>query len=111
MAGVSLTIARDSDGKAVGFSLVRSVADESELLLIGVLPEQRRRGIGNQLLDAFLAAAKAHGARRVHLEVRDGNPAVQLYGAAQFVQVGKRRNYYHSRSGGSFDALTLARPV
>ena len=109
MAGVSLTIARDrGNGHATGFSLVRSVADESELLLIAVLPSHHRQGVGGQLLGHFLDRARKAGLGRVHLEVRDGNPAVELYRAAGFVQVGRRRNYYHTPGGESFDALTLA---
>ena len=47
MAGVSLVLARDADrGEAIGFSLFRTVADEAELLLIAVAPEQQKRGVG-----------------------------------------------------------------
>ena len=47
MAGVSLMLTRDGDGGApVGFSLFRNVMDESELLLLAVAPDHRRRGIG-----------------------------------------------------------------
>jgi ribosomal-protein-alanine N-acetyltransferase len=68
MAGVSLTLARDEEsGSAVGFSLCRHVADESELLLLAVSPEHRRRGIGRGLLHDFLDRARADGAGRVHL--------------------------------------------
>ena len=110
MSGVSLTIARDREsGKVSGFSLVRSVADESELLLIAVLPAQHRHGVGTQLLNHFLDRARETGIGRVHLEVREGNPAVQMYHAAGFVQVGRRRNYYQAPNGDRFDALTLAR--
>lgn len=106
MAGVTLTIA--AEGRmAVGFSLVRRVADEAELLLLAVEPTQQRRGIGQALLDDFIASALAHGAHRLHLEVRDGNPAVELYRAAGFVPAGRRRNYYHGPDGKSFDAVNL----
>lgn len=55
MHGVSLVLARDAnDRKTVGFSLVRTVADESELLLIAVLPQRHREGIGARLLDHFM---------------------------------------------------------
>lgn len=109
MAGVSLMLARDGEsGTAIGFSLSRSVADESELLLIAVCPEQHRRGVGRLLLDHFLGAARADGLSRVHLEVRDGNPAVAMYLDAGFSPVGRRRNYYHASGGRRFDAITLA---
>lgn len=112
MAGVSLMLARDADcGETVGFSLSRSVADEAELLLIAVLPRHHRHGIGTRLLDHFIDQARVERASRVHLEVRDGNPAVAMYRARGFVPVGRRRNYYHGSDGRRYDALTLARPL
>lgn len=108
MAGVSLMLARDGSGEVFGFSLCRTVVDESELLLIAVLPENHRRGIGRMLLDDFLDRARDEGMSRVHLEVRDGNPAVAMYRDAGFSPVGRRRNYYHASNGERFDAITLA---
>jgi ribosomal-protein-alanine N-acetyltransferase len=108
MAGVALTLARDADGDAIGFSLVRTVADESELLLIAVLPDHHRRGVGRNLMEDFFDRARSDGVRRVHLEVRDGNPAVAMYRSAGFETVGRRRNYYHGSNGDRYDAITLA---
>ncbi|MCL6740911.1 ribosomal protein S18-alanine N-acetyltransferase [Sphingomonas sp. RB56-2] len=107
MHGVSLTLA-EQGGQVAGFSLVRAVADEAELLLLAVDPSEQRRGIGQALLDDFIATALAGGAHRLHLEVRDGNPAVELYCTSGFSQVGRRRNYYHGPDGQSHDAVTLA---
>ena len=109
MAGVSLILAREPDSSdAIGFSLFRTVADESELLLIAVMPNHHRRGIGSMLLEDFLDRARNDGVSRVHLEVRDGNSAVSLYREAGFSPVGRRRNYYHAPDGRRFDAVTLA---
>jgi ribosomal-protein-alanine N-acetyltransferase len=108
MAGVSLNLAVDRESSAIlGFSLVRTVADESELLLVAVLPRVQRRGVGGALLDHFIERAREDSVRRVHLEVRDGNPAIDMYLAAGFSPVGRRRNYYHAPSGKRFDAITL----
>jgi len=109
MAGVSLVLARAADsGDAIGFSLFRTVSDESELLLIAVTPTRHRRGVGRMLLDDFLQQARNDGVTRVHLEVRDGNSAVSLYRHAGFCPVGRRRNYYHASDGRRFDAVTLS---
>jgi ribosomal-protein-alanine N-acetyltransferase len=110
MAGVSLMLARlgGAAGDAAGFSLVRSVADEAELLLLAVAPAHRRRGIGRRLLEDFIERARGNGLARVHLEVRDGNPAIEMYRAAGFSPIGRRRNYYHARDGQQFDALTFS---
>jgi [ribosomal protein S18]-alanine N-acetyltransferase len=108
MAGVSLMLAREGSDDAIGFSLFRTVTDESELLLIAVTPGHHRRGVGRMLLDDFLDQARDEGVGRVHLEVRDGNPAVAMYRKAGFSPVGRRRNYYHASSGKRYDAITLA---
>lgn len=110
MHGVMLTIARDERSGAVcGFSLARTVADEAELLLIGVAPPWRRAGVGRALLDRFIEQAERGGATRLHLEVRDGNDAISLYRSCTFEIAGRRRNYYRGEDGQQFDALTLVR--
>lgn len=112
MTGVALRLARDAaSGSAAGFSLSRSVAGEAELLLLAVLPARHREGIGARLLDDFMDQAASDGATRVHLEVRDGNPAIAMYRAAGFSEVGRRRNYYHGSDGLRYDALTYARQL
>ena len=109
MARVSLMLAREGPQKGItGFSLFRIVADECELLLLAVLADHQRRGIGRQLLADFVERARNDGVTRVHLEVRDGNPAVEMYRNAGFSPVGRRRNYYHAANGKRFDAITLA---
>ena len=112
MHGVSLMVARsDGSDDIAGFSLYRTVSDEAELLLLAVSPDHRRRGIGTMLLDHFMDAARDYGAGRVHLEVREGNPALGMYRAAGFTLAGRRRKYYRGSDGTQFDALTLARKI
>jgi ribosomal-protein-alanine N-acetyltransferase len=111
MPGVRLVIARLDSGQAAGFSLHRTIADEAELLLLAVAPECRRQGIGRMLLNEFMEHAANSGLGRVHLEVREGNPAVIMYRSVGFSVAGRRRKYYRGRFGGEFDALTLSRNV
>lgn len=110
MPGVWMTLG-SLDGSAAGFTIARVVADEAELLLLGVRAGARRRGVGGALLGHFCDAARARGARRVHLEMRHGNAAAAMYSAAGFEQVGRRRNYYRGSDGQSFDAVTLSRII
>lgn len=112
MSGIRLTLARVSAGSAVvGFALARTVADESELLLIAVDPGHHRQGIGAQLLERFIADAALDNAAHVHLEVRDGNEAIGLYRRAGFEPVGRRKGYYKGSDGQRYDALTFARQI
>lgn len=107
LPGVWMVLARDR-GIPAGFALSRIILDEAELLLLGVRPAFRRRGIGSALLAHIVSQAAARGARRLHLEVRDGNPALNLYRSCGFDQIGCRPNYYRGTDGKLFDALSLA---
>lgn len=108
MPGVWLSLARSGDN-VVGFALGRIVLKEAELLLLAVRQDGQRKGVGQMLLDRFILVATSRGADRLHLEVRDGNPAMNLYLNAGFAEVGRRKNYYTGSDGQIYDALTLTR--
>lgn len=108
LSGVMLMLARDEDGEVHGFSLLRTVADEAELLLLAVAPQAQRRGVGGSLLDHFIGHGRCNGIRRLHLEVRDGNSAVAMYQAFGFKAEGRRAKYYSGQDGSQHDALTMA---
>lgn len=99
------------DGRTVGFTLARVIADEAELLLIAVSPHEHGEGIGAALLDKVFETAASLGATRIHLEVREGNKALELYQRSGFLPIGRRKAYYRGKFGQCFDALTLSRPV
>lgn len=107
LSGVFLTIARDDLGAVRGFALQRTIAGESELLLLAVHRSAQRCGIGGRLLDHFVATSQAGGIARLHLEVRDGNPATSMYEGFGFVAEGRRSNYYRGSDGRLFDAVTM----
>jgi ribosomal-protein-alanine N-acetyltransferase len=95
------------DGPPVGFALARAVADEAELLSLGVVPEARRREVGHALLQALTAWAAGAGLCRIHLEVAEDNRAARLlYRQHGFETVGRRAGYYAGR-----DALLLRREL
>lgn len=110
MPGVRLTLAMVDD-VAAGFAMTRSVADEAELLLLGVAPDFRRRGVGTALLRSVEADCIANGIATLHLEVRASNTAVRLYVGHGFVKVGERRAYYRSKTGQAHDAHTYSRKL
>ena len=108
LSGVRLILARDKAKAVCGFSLLRTVADEAELLLLAVSKSAQRRGVGGALLDHFINLGRQGGLSRLHLEVRDGNSAVAMYQAFGFQEEGRRRKYYTGRDGSQHDALTMA---
>lgn len=108
--GVWLTIA-ELNGRTVGFALTRGVLDEAELLLLAVMPEARRRGVGAALLRAVMADCATRKISRIHLEVRAGNDAIKLYTSSGFSKIGERRDYYRGVDGRTYSALTLHRKI
>ena len=96
---------------AAGFALTRAAPGEEELLLIGVLPEFRRRGLGEKLIEQLLIASRSRGAERLFLEMRRGNPAIHLYEKMGFEPIGERRNYYKLANGERIDAITFGRTI
>jgi ribosomal protein S18 acetylase RimI-like enzyme len=59
-----------------------------------VLPAFQRRGHGEHLMRAALAAARDHGFRQVSLTVHPENPAIALYERCGFRKVEPRRGYH-----------------
>ena len=92
-----------------GFALARTVAGESELLTLAVDPSYQRQGIGRNLVNDWLETASAH-AERAFLDVASDNiPAISLYSALGFAQVGQRRAYYARKDAPAADALLMQR--
>lgn len=110
MPGVWLSLAKNSKG-VIGFALGRAVAGEAELLLLAVKRENQGSGVGQSLLERFIQIAASRRAHKLHLEVRDGNPAVKLYNSFKFTEVGRRKKYYTGRDGQIYDAITLSRLI
>ncbi len=101
-----------SDGKeAAGFILARRAPGEEELLLIGVRPDRRGRGIGRLLIERFADLARAAEADRIFLEKRENNPAESLYRSCGFEPIGRRKDYYRTLDGCFLDAITFARKL
>lgn len=93
-SGYLCLVARDH-GSICGFAVARLLLDEAELLLIAVLPEQRRQGVAMLLWNELSHRLHASGAHVVHLEVRASNHGAQAFYASRgFVQTGLRRKYY-----------------
>jgi ribosomal-protein-alanine N-acetyltransferase len=79
--------------RLVGFLVARRELDELHVLLTGVAPDARRRGIASRLLETALAAET--GLARTHLEVREGNRGAQaFYASLGFRHAGRRPRHY-----------------
>lgn len=80
---------------AVGFVLLRAVADEAEILTIAVAPSHRRRGVGRALVEEAMRRLYRDRIASLFLEVDAGNvAALALYRRLRFEKVGERKGYY-----------------
>ncbi|MET0366179.1 MAG: GNAT family N-acetyltransferase [Sphingobium sp.] len=110
LPGTYLVAGRVGD-ETVGFGLIRSIAGEAELLLLGVTPAVRRKGYGRLILQRCIEVAGRSGADTMFLEVREGNEAVALYAGAYFEQYNCRPDYYMGRDGQRRSALSFKRVI
>lgn len=79
----------------VGYVGLSIVLDEGYMGNLAVIEPFRRKGIGKALMKELLKSSKAFGLAFVTLEVRESNtPAIKLYEALGFIEVGRRKNYY-----------------
>ena len=94
-------------GEVVAYVLGRLIAPEGEIYRVAVTPAKRQRGIGYRLLDYSVKTSKGQGLERLFLEVRSRNiPAIRLYTAYGFKEIGTRKNYYKDPQD---DAIVMLR--
>jgi [ribosomal protein S18]-alanine N-acetyltransferase len=91
-----LLVAEEGSGGAiVGYIVFWLVHDEVHVLNVASALAARRRGIGRALMEEAEREGLRRGARLSTLEVRRSNtPALTLYLAMGYRQVGVRPNYY-----------------
>ena len=78
-----------------GFIVWRTVADEAEIITIGVHPNARGAGIAMAMLGLMEHEIKKAGVKKIFLEVSVENaPAIALYKKYGFAQNGTRPKYY-----------------
>ena len=89
-------------GEVVGYVGSQTVLQEADMMNIAVADSHRRRGIAKMLVEELIRQLDAY---QLTLEVRASNaPAISLYEALGFRQVGLRKNYYRKPKE---DALIL----
>jgi ribosomal-protein-alanine N-acetyltransferase len=88
-------IARDDEGALTAFCACWIVFDELHINTMAVDARYRRRGIASGLLRYVIGEARAAGAGKATLEVRESNTAaIRLYESLGFERVARRPGYY-----------------
>ena len=71
--------------------------EEADITNVAVLPQKRRQGIAETLLNYAMEDGAEHGIFAYTLEVRESNlAAVKLYEKLGFVKEGIRKNFYEN---------------
>lgn len=92
--------------RMAGYVIVWVVHDELHVLNVATAPEDRRRGVGRALMEEAARLGRSRSCRLATLEVRRSNaPAIALYLALGYRQVGLRPRYYAEENE---DALLMS---
>ena len=101
-------VAVEGDSLA-GYVGSQTVLDGSDMMNIAVAPAHRRKGIAEALVLALCEHLRDRSSVCLLLEVRASNaPAISLYDKLDFVQIGRRKNYYRNPKE---DALILRKEL
>ena len=94
---VNICFVLEGCGRVIAYGIFQMLAGEGEILRIGVLPSERRKGLGSKVLEAMEGCARASQGECIFLEVREGNQgARKLYKSWGFEELGIRKNYYQN---------------
>ncbi len=94
--------------RIAGFAIMRTAADEAEILTVAVSPNDRRRGFGRMLIEEAARRAYHDRVASMFLEVDETNhAAVSLYKGLGFETVGQRASYYQKADAPPNTALVM----
>ncbi len=87
------------DMEIVGFSGIKVILDEADIMNIVTKKAYRGKGIGTLLLKSLIMLCNKYKVKYINLEVYEGNkPAIHLYEKSGFKVVGHRKNYYKNKT-------------
>ena len=105
----TICLMAEKAGRAAGYLLAYTAADEAEIARIAVAKELQRQGVARTLINELEALCKSGGIRKILLDVRAGNAAARtLYVKTGFVEDGIRQRFYDNPME---DAILMSRPV
>ena len=95
----------------IGFIVLRIVADEAEILTLGICPDFQGRGHGAGLMRGAIEFCRSSGVASLFLDVAvDNKAALKLYKKCGFDCIDRRSNYFETRLG-RIDALIFRRTI
>lgn len=101
-----VAVARLPGGIVAGFGALELGSDEGELILFGVDPRLRRRGVGTAVLDFLATEAAQAGLDSIWLHVRVRNSAALSFYESRGFRI---RDHLDGHYGGQEDAFRMQR--
>ena len=99
-------IIKNNQNLILGFTGIKVILDEAELMNIVVKKDFRHNGIGSILLDDLINYSKKLNLKTITLEVNENNlSAIRLYDKFSFDRLGIRKKYYNGES----DAIIMSK--
>ena len=90
------------------FIIIRTAADEAEIITIATAPEYRQKGYASNLLGKAVEELKVQSVATMFLEVSaDNKSAFKLYTKHKFTQTSIRKDYYKLPDNTRKDALIM----
>ena len=94
--GGSIFLGIKRQEKVVAYISARLIFDEADINNVAVLPDFRKQGMAQQLVQSLVDYCEGKGIKKFTLEVNANNmPAKKLYHKMGFVTCGVRKGYYH----------------
>lgn len=106
----ALVLVAEGEGELLGYALVllRRGSDIARLYSLAISRRARGQGLGGALLQRCEEQARAHGCRRLRLEVRTDNAsAIGLYERNGYVRFARSADFYEDGS----DAWRYEKPL
>lgn len=106
---LALNLGLVCEGELRGYIFGQYIAGEAEILNMTIDQSMQRKGLGRELLSAYIERVQQLGGERLLLEVRRSNEAARaLYLSYGFQLDGHRSDYYPLEHGGFEDALLMS---
>jgi ribosomal-protein-alanine N-acetyltransferase len=103
----AINLVAKMDQRFIGYLTAQRVLNEVHIFNMTVIPDYRRLGIAEMLLNILFRTAQEQGGTEVYLEVRVSNsPAISLYQKVGFNRLSIRKGYYHDNQE---DAMVMVK--
>ncbi len=94
----TIAVVASDRGRTAGFAIMEFGEERAHLVLLAVMPEHQRQGVGRNIMEWLIESAETAGIASLHLELRASNQGARaFYRALGFVETLYVPGYYGQR--------------